>query len=172
MTLNAGPCAIACPALREILSLAEPGRLVVELTEQVAVADYPQLRGALQALRDAGVRLAVDDAGAGFASLLHILKLAPDIIKLDRELIANVDVDPMRRSLAASLRRFAHESGAVVVAEGIETAAELNVLRDLEIDHGQGFHLARPALPAEFPDAVSEGSARVREHLLQLSAAA
>lgn len=172
LTLNAGPHAIACPALREILRLAEPDRLVVELTEQVAVSDYPHLREALQGLRDSGVRVAVDDAGSGFASLLHILKLAPDIIKLDRELIANVDVDPMRRSLAASLRRFAHESGAVVVAEGIESAAELRALRTLQIDHGQGFHLARPVCLESFEDAVEQGSARVREHLVALSTAA
>lgn len=172
LTLNAGPHAIACTRLREILHVADSNRLVVELTEQVAVADYPQLRAALQHLRDAGVRLAVDDAGSGFASLIHILKLAPDIIKLDRELTANVHIDPMRRSLASSLRRFAHESGAVVVAEGIETAAELKVLSALDIDHGQGFHLARPVALDAFDDAVEAGSMRIREHQLQVAAAA
>lgn len=172
LTVNAGPEAVSCEGFAWILDAVDPDRIVVELTEQAAVADYLPLRDALQCLRESGVRLAVDDAGSGFASLIRILKLAPDIIKLDRELTANLDADPVRRSLASSLQRFAHETGAVVIAEGIETPAELQVLRELDIDHGQGFHLARPVPPDELARAVEEGSIRIRRHLLQAVPAA
>ena len=90
------------------------------------------------------MRLAIDDAGAGFASLMHILKLAPDFIKLDRELINGIDIDPVRRALAGSLMRFAEDTGATLIAEGVETATELLALSDLGIRHAQGFYLARP----------------------------
>jgi len=165
LAINAGPRAIACERIADAMEAADPARLIVELTEHIAVGDYPRLASALQQLRELGVRLAVDDAGAGFASLMHILKLAPDFIKLDRELTAGIDIDPVRRSLAASLLRFAHETGAVIVAEGIETAAELTVLHDLGIDHGQGFHLARPGPPDALRKAAREGAARIDQDL-------
>ncbi len=145
LSLNAGPDALASAAIAEALAEADPARVVVELTEHVKVDDYPQLAEAIGRLRGSGIRLAIDDAGAGFASLMHILKLAPDFIKLDRELISGVDIDPVRQSLAGSLIRFAEETGAIIVAEGIETADELGIIRDLGIRHGQGFHLALPA---------------------------
>ena len=114
MTVNAGPDALASRARRA--ARGRPGvRIVVELTEHAAVEDYPVLAAALGGLRAGGVRLAIDDAGAGFASLMHILRLAPDFIKLDRQLIWGLDLDPVRRSLAASLMRFAEESGASIV---------------------------------------------------------
>jgi EAL domain-containing protein (putative c-di-GMP-specific phosphodiesterase class I) len=88
--------------------------------------------------------LAVDDTGAGVSSLAHILKLAPDWIKLDRALTTGVDRDPVRRALASSLVTFADETGSLIVAEGIETDAELAVLRSLGIRYGQGFYLRPP----------------------------
>ena len=125
LTVNAGPDALAGADIGALFAGAEESRIVVELTEHAAVEDYPRLASALDGLRSAGVRLAIDDAGAGFASLMHILRLAPDFIKLDRQLISGLDVDPAKRSLAASLMRFGEESGATIVAEGVETAAEL-----------------------------------------------
>lgn len=157
LSLNAGPQALAHPRVRETLASADPSRIVIELTEHAAVEDYPLLVSALAGLRRAGVRLAIDDAGAGFASLMHILRLAPDFIKLDRQLISGIDLDPVRRSLAASLMRFAEETGARIVAEGVETAAELAALEDLGVRYAQGFHLARPVPIGELQRVVSAG---------------
>ncbi len=162
LTVNAGPSALACGRITEALAGVDPGRIVVELTEQIKVDDYPHLACTLRGLRDSGVRLAIDDAGAGFASLMHILKLAPDYIKLDRELISGIDIDPVRRSLADSLRRFADETGAVIIAEGIETVGELQALHDLGASHGQGFYLARPAPVGELARVARRGSTRAR----------
>ncbi len=149
LAVNAGPDALALPELPAAFGTADASRIVVELTEHVAVADYPALSGALAGLRARGVRLAIDDAGAGFASLMHILRLAPDFIKLDRQLICGIDEDPVRQSLASSLMRFAEETGATIIAEGVESAAELMTLEELGICHAQGYHLARPVPVSE-----------------------
>ena len=89
--------------------------------------------------------VSIDDTGSGYSSLAHILKLAPDFIKLDRDLVSGIDVDPVRRALAGSLVRFATETGAQIVAEGVETEDELAVLRQLGLRYGQGYYLGRPA---------------------------
>ena len=116
----------------------------MELTEETKVDDYPRLSRALEDLCLLGVRLAIDDTGAGFASFAHILKLAPDIIKLDRELTSGIDLDPVRAALATALVSFAAQIGAEIIAEGIETPTELEVLRNLGIHYGQGYLLCRP----------------------------
>jgi PAS domain S-box-containing protein len=144
LSVNAGPDTVVSPEFQELLRSVPPCRLVVELTEHVAVTDYPALTDALDALRSRGVRLAVDDAGSGFSSLQHILNLKPDIIKLDRSLVDGIDSDPARRALAGSLLTFANEIGAQVIAEGIENLREQTVLRRLGVRYGQGFHLGRP----------------------------
>ncbi|HEX4466436.1 MAG TPA: EAL domain-containing protein [Solirubrobacteraceae bacterium] len=161
LSVNVGPEALCSPELAAALSRTDPGRVVVELTEHVQIENYHDLADVARGLRERGVRLAIDDAGAGFASLMHILKLAPDFIKLDRELTSGIDVDPVRRCLADSLVRFADETGAVIVAEGIETAGELATLRELGVFHGQGFHLARPAPIEGLTAACSAGSKTV-----------
>lgn len=120
-------------------------RLVVELTEHVRVEDYDLVKLLLDRLRRLGARIAVDDAGAGFASLRHIVHLAPDVIKLDRGLIRCCDVDPVRRTLAEALAGFAQRIGAALVAEGVETAGELDTLRAIGVGQAQGYLLARPA---------------------------
>jgi EAL domain-containing protein (putative c-di-GMP-specific phosphodiesterase class I) len=162
LTLNAGPEALCSPTLLAALAAADPGRLVIELTEHVAVEDYPALNEALSELRASGVRLAIDDAGSGFASLMHILRLAPEFIKLDRQLISSIDVDPVRRSLASSLMRFAEETGATMIAEGVETASELDVLEGLGIRHAQGYYLGRPAPIGQIDLSVRGGRAAAR----------
>lgn len=144
LTINVGPDVIAAPELAQILAGADPTRVVLELTEHFPVEDYERLRGALCDLRARGTRLAIDDTGAGFASLAHILKLSPDVIKLDRDLARGIDEDPIRRSLAAALVTFAQRIGAQVVAEGLETDAELATVRELGIGLGQGYLLGRP----------------------------
>jgi EAL domain-containing protein (putative c-di-GMP-specific phosphodiesterase class I) len=95
-------------------------------------------------LRQRGVRLAVDDAGAGYACFQHILKLRPDFIKLDRGLVAGLDTDPAQRSLAAAVAMFAHQIGAAIIAEGIETRSELAAACALGLSCAQGYLIARP----------------------------
>ena len=160
LAVNAGPETITSTALRDLLhSAVDPRRIVVELTEHVQVDDYEGLGLTLMQLRRSGIRLAIDDTGAGFASLAHILRLAPDFIKLDRALVTGIDVDPVRRALAAALVAFAADTGAVIIAEGIENAAEFQALHDLGIRRGQGFHLGRPGPLEAIPDALAPSGA-------------
>jgi PAS domain S-box-containing protein len=128
-------------------SILEPlGRqAVLELTEHVEVSDYAALRVAIARL-GSGVRLAIDDAGAGFASFRHILELAPDYVKLDRGIIHGVGDDPARQALVAGMVHFAGKTGTTLIAEGVETAGEARELRALGVTLGQGYHLGRPAL--------------------------
>jgi len=143
LTLNVSPTTAMRPELTDSLS-NERERLILEITEHAQVEDYDDLLSALGSLRAAGVRLAVDDAGAGYASLQHILRLCPDIIKLDITLVRDIDRDPIKRALAASLVAFGREIGSMITAEGIETADELAALVDLGVPWGQGYHLGRP----------------------------
>jgi PAS domain S-box-containing protein len=117
--------------------------IVLEITEHEAIDDYVSLRRRIDEI-GIPLRLAVDDAGAGYASLRHILELRPDIVKLDRSLVVDIDGDPVRQGLVAGLRHFASIARARVVAEGIETQAEFAVLVDLGIELGQGYLLGRP----------------------------
>jgi EAL domain-containing protein (putative c-di-GMP-specific phosphodiesterase class I) len=118
---------------------------VIEVTEHVPVEDYDALNAHLEGLRARGTRLAIDDAGAGFASLRHILLLHPDVIKLDVSLTRGVEDDIARRALASAFISFAAEIGATIVAEGIETRTQFETLRRLGVRYGQGWYLARPA---------------------------
>jgi EAL domain-containing protein (putative c-di-GMP-specific phosphodiesterase class I) len=132
------------PGLPDVLREHAP-RIVLEITEHERVEDYEALTAQLEILRESGTRLAIDDAGAGFASLRHALRLAPDIIKADMSIVRGVDADDGRRALASALVSFAQQMGMTIVAEGIETAGELHALRQLGVRYGQGFYLARPA---------------------------
>lgn len=117
--------------------------VVIEVTEHVAIEDYPAVRAAIAAL-GSDVSLAVDDAGAGFASLRHVIELRPQYLKLDRTLVGKVDRDLTRQAMVAGLVKFAERSGCRVIAEGIETGDELVMLRGLGIPLGQGYLLGRP----------------------------
>jgi EAL domain-containing protein (putative c-di-GMP-specific phosphodiesterase class I) len=119
-------------------------RIVVEITEHEPVDDYEELAHALRPLRDLGVRIAIDDAGAGYASLRHTLALDPDIVKADITLTRDIDTDRAKRALASALISFADEMSMTMVAEGIETEAELKTLRSLGVRFGQGYFLAEP----------------------------
>jgi EAL domain-containing protein (putative c-di-GMP-specific phosphodiesterase class I) len=124
-------------------------RIVLELTERHEVADYGQLGAALAPLRAAGLRVAVDDAGAGFASMRHIVELKPDLIKLDRDVIAGINADPRLRALGAAMVGFARELGACLVAEGVETEAELAAVKLLGMNPAQGYLLGIPTVATE-----------------------
>lgn len=147
LALNVSPQAVSAPALRDILNNCDGSRVLLELTEQSDVHDYDRLVAALDDLQCLGARLAVDDTGAGFASLQRIINLKPNVIKLDRALVTGIDADPARRALASAMLAFGREIGATVVAEGIENARENTVVRRLGVRYGQGFHLGRPSPP-------------------------
>jgi len=141
--VNLSPSLLADPAA--LLFLDElPDRLVIELTEQEAVDDYEVLRRDLAPWLSRGVRIAIDDTGAGYSSLRHVIELTPDFLKLDRELVRDLDSDVNRRALVSAVVAFASEVGTSVIAEGVETDTELEVLRDAEVDLVQGYLLARP----------------------------
>jgi EAL domain-containing protein (putative c-di-GMP-specific phosphodiesterase class I) len=144
LSVNASAETIVAGGLEPLLAGHDPERIMLELTEHAAVPDYGALERALVPLRMRGVGLAVDDAGAGYAGLQHILRLRPDVLKLDMALTRDIDQDRARRSLATALVHFARETRAVIVAEGIETDAELATLRDLGIQRGQGYLLGKP----------------------------
>lgn len=144
LSINLSPAALLDPEMAGMLCGAHAGRLVVELTEHVEVGDYDQVRRVAQIVRSAGALLAVDDVGAGYSSLLHVVKIVPDLIKLDRCLIQGLDLDPVRRHLCGALAAFGRRIDAEVVAEGIETAGELEVVQELGISLGQGYLLDRP----------------------------
>jgi PAS domain S-box-containing protein len=149
---------------------------VIEVTEHVIIDNYAAVRKAVDEIE--GCRLAVDDAGAGFASLKHILELRPDIVKLDMSVVRDIDTNPARQAMAAGMCHFAEQSGTIIIAEGIETEAEAECLRNLGVPLGrggilgQGFHFARPsALPWGGagawtpPNRGGGGSAQVGEHV-------
>ena len=138
------PATALDPRFCELL-LDVAGRVVIEITEHAQVDDYDALRDALAPLRERGAQLAIDDVGAGFANLRHILRLAPDLVKLDLSLTHEISKDPAREALASSLVGFAEGVGALIVAEGISSDEDLALLRSLGVDYGQGFHLARPS---------------------------
>jgi len=145
LSVNASPSTLCTAEFAQAIAVVPGARLAIEITEHAPVADYRALRAALTKLRARGVQLMVDDAGAGFASLKHIIDLRPDVIKLDLSLVRDIDTDPLRQALAASLLAFANEIGASIIAEGIETYGELEALRTLGVRHGQGYLLARPS---------------------------
>ncbi|MGZ4547560.1 MAG: sensor domain-containing phosphodiesterase [Blastococcus sp.] len=153
VSVNLSPETLMCPGVSGALARSpiHPARIVLEITEHSSVEDYNDLARALRPLREAGMRIAVDDAGAGYATFRHILALSPDVIKLDRTLIAGIDRDPARRALAAAVVSFAGETRTSVVAEGLETAAEFRTVLRLGVDSGQGYLLGRPTvLPEEW----------------------
>jgi EAL domain-containing protein (putative c-di-GMP-specific phosphodiesterase class I) len=150
MSVNVSPTTAMSEDLRRCLAVAPGHRVVVELTEHARVRDYEALWPSFDELRAQGVRIAVDDAGAGYAGLQHILRLQPDIVKLDNDLTRHIHADPARRALAAAMTTFAREIGAALVAEGIETREDLETLQAIGIPWGQGYHLAQPgALPLD-----------------------
>jgi EAL domain-containing protein (putative c-di-GMP-specific phosphodiesterase class I) len=146
--LNCSPATICDDRLMALLAGCPSRGIILEITEHAMVDDYRQLEETLPALRARGVALAVDDTGAGFSSLRHILRLSPEIIKLDISLTQGLRHDPVRRTLAECLVRFASRTGSELFAEGIEDPADLAEWRDLGADAAQGYLLGRPgALP-------------------------
>jgi EAL domain-containing protein (putative c-di-GMP-specific phosphodiesterase class I)/ActR/RegA family two-component response regulator len=150
ISVNASHRVAMHQGLLGLLDEAPVERLVVEITEHEPVEDYAAFTSALRLLRERGVRIAIDDAGAGFSSLRHTLRLAPDIVKLDMSITRNVDTDRGRRALASAMISFADEMGMAIVAEGVETEGEHATLKELGVPFGQGYLFARPG-PLPYP---------------------
>jgi PAS domain S-box-containing protein len=144
LSVNASPETLVSKEFRELIGGMHGGSLVVEVTEHAAVEDYEPLQRAIDRLRQDGVRLAIDDAGAGFASLKHIVRLLPEFIKLDIFLIRDIHKDPVKRAVVAGMLGVATQIGGKVIAEGVETADELRVLFELGVEWAQGYYLGRP----------------------------
>lgn len=143
VAVNVSPATALAPELEQIIAAAPEGRLVVEVTEHSKVADYDALCAALARLR-ARARIAIDDVGAGYSGLRRILDLRPDILKLDMSLTRDVDTDPARASLVQAMVSFATGIGCRIVAEGVETEAEMKALEALGVGYGQGWYFSRP----------------------------
>lgn len=142
LSINLSPEAIVGGDVAALLSRTDRP-IVVEVTEHAAIASYGAIRAALD--RCGPIRVAVDDAGAGYASLHHILELQPDIVKLDLALVRDIDVDPARQAMAAGLVHFAAQAGMVLLAEGVETREEARLLSALGVGLGQGYLFGKPA---------------------------
>jgi EAL domain-containing protein (putative c-di-GMP-specific phosphodiesterase class I)/response regulator of citrate/malate metabolism len=144
LAVNVSPETAASDRLQDLLDVPDATRIVLEMTEHSPIDDYDGLREALREPREKGVRLAVDDAGAGFSSLRHIVRLEPDFIKLDVTLTRDIEGDPVRQALAVALVSFSAQVGATVVAEGVESTQQLDALRSAGIRYAQGFYLGMP----------------------------
>ncbi len=149
LSVNASPELLASDWLSALVQSRPERKILVEVTEHVAVADYGMLQQAIARLRSHGAMIAVDDAGAGYSGLQHIIQIQPDVIKLDTSLVRNVDTDPARRALLSALIFFARETGCSMVAEGIETESQRIILQALGVAKGQGYLLGRPVPIAE-----------------------
>jgi EAL domain-containing protein (putative c-di-GMP-specific phosphodiesterase class I) len=163
IAMNVSPATLLTPECGELLDQLPLDRILLELSEHDRVADYDALKAVLDPMRARGMRLAIDDVGAGFSSLRHIVVTAPDVIKLDRSIIDGVATDPVLTTLVRSLVDFGRGCDASVVAEGIETAGDATALLALGVDYGQGWHYGRPG-PA---DALADQAPRARTRLGQ-----
>jgi EAL domain-containing protein (putative c-di-GMP-specific phosphodiesterase class I) len=149
--INLSPAALLDRRLYELTAQWPARRIVIEITEHDIVKEYDLLLAALEPIRASGAKLAVDDAGAGYSSFKHILRLKPDYIKLDISLTRNIDQHPGQRALAAAITNFGNETGSVVVAEGVETEAELRTLKALHVGKAQGYLFGKPS-PLSFAE--------------------
>ena len=155
LTVNVAPVVLASGGLLELVDQTLHPRLVLEITEHHTI-DPLSLLGPIERVREAGVRIAIDDTGSGYATLSALLRIKPDIIKLDRDLVRGIDQDPVRRAMARALVQFTREDGpADLVAEGIETQAEATALVDLGVTLGQGYFLGNPGPVSQLPQSIS-----------------
>ncbi len=158
LSVNLSPSSLTAAEIQAVLPPGGLDDLVIEVTENELVSGDPAVTAAIAALRARGARLAVDDVGAGYAGLTHVMRLAPDVIKLDRALTTGIEDDPVKAALVSSFVRYARDIDATVCGEGIETLDALTRLAALDVAYGQGYLIARPAAPWPPIDAdVAEG---------------
>ena len=144
LNVNVSPTTLCSPDFFDAMAAVPADRLVVEVTEHAAVDDYGELQTASARLAAAGIWLAIDDVGMGFSGLNRILQSSPRELKLDAAVIRDVHASLVKQALIQSFCSFGDRAGVEIVAEGIESAAELDALRALGIKLGQGYHLGRP----------------------------
>jgi EAL domain-containing protein (putative c-di-GMP-specific phosphodiesterase class I) len=144
LAVNLSPQSILDPRFSALFESLPVDRLILEVTEHAVIESYPEIERVLASLRQRGLRLAVDDAGAGHSSFRHVLDLKPDLIKLDMSLTRDIHSDSARRALAEALTRFGREMGCQIVAEGAENDLELEALRDIGVTKVQGYLVGRP----------------------------
>jgi EAL domain-containing protein (putative c-di-GMP-specific phosphodiesterase class I) len=147
LSINASPALMTSGRLEDILADQPLHRLIIEITEHNLAESVDALTKQVADLQRRGAWVAIDDAGTGYSSLSQILKLAPDIIKMDRTLVSDVDTDPMKRALANAIVTFTSQAKVGLIAEGVETEAELRTLEEIGVPYAQGYLLARPSLP-------------------------
>ncbi len=152
VTCNVSAAALLSPRFTDNLQKQPLDRMLLEISEHDIVKDYDRLREILQPLRDAGLRIAIDDAGTGYASMHHILQLHPEVIKLDMSLVRDIDSNLPKRSLAMSMVMFAKSIGSKLVAEGVETRSEMETLTKLGVDMVQGYHVQHPTTLAQIEE--------------------
>jgi diguanylate cyclase (GGDEF)-like protein len=166
LALNVSPIGLLAPPVQDVL----PGDLsdvVIELTEHELFAAEEALEARLAELRARGARVALDDAGAGYAGLQQLIRVAPEILKIDRSLVHGAHADPSRYALLEALVSFAGTTGAAVCGEGVEDLADLHALADLDATYAQGYALARPTAawtalsPSVAATAVVRGGVRL-----------
>ena len=163
LSVNVGPQALLSAPVADVFTDAGDLRgVVVEITEQSAVDNYAALSDAIAPVRAAGALLAVDDAGAGFASLKHITVLRPDFVKVDRDLVAGIDADETKAAVVEALGMFTSRLDSWLVAEGVETIAELDRLLSLHVPLAQGYGLGRPRPAMEQADPTAVALCRRR----------
>lgn len=166
LTVNVGPDAVLSePVAAAFADAGDLRGVVVEITEETPVACYDALVAAVAPLRAAGALLAVDDAGAGFASLKHIMVLRPDFVKLDRDLVAGIDTDETKAAVVEALGLFTSRIDAWLIAEGVETTAELDRLLSLRVPLAQGYGLGLPAPVMGAADRDAVALCRRRMHV-------
>ncbi len=163
LAFNVSPAALLAPEVDRVLP-GDLSGLVIELTEDDLFSTDAALDRKVEVLRGRGARIAVDDAGAGYAGLQQVVRIKPDILKLDRSLISGIHADASKTALLEAMARFATTTGAAVCGEGVETLDELRVLRGHDITYGQGFVLGRPGPPwaTVDPRAADEVTSEVR----------
>ncbi len=145
LSINLSPSTVLSGEIDRLLADVDLSRVVIELTEHAAVDDYGFLNVALDRWRNQGLRVAVDDAGGGYASFAHVVHARPDFIKLDSSLTADIDIDTRKQALAEAISRFATQVGIELIAEGIEREPQLELLRRFGARYGQGYYLGHPA---------------------------
>ena len=130
------------------------GQTVMEITENSVIDDFARMRDVVRRLREQGFRIAIDDAGAGYAGLQTMVEIEPDFIKLDMSLIRNLGSSLVKQKLVGTLRDFCHQADITLMAEGIETRDQLDTLIRLGIEYGQGFLFAHPGSPYPLQDTI------------------
>lgn len=144
LALNLSDASLTSSKLPDVLADLDPGRIVLELSEVAVIKSYEVTKRFVDSLRDRGIRLAVDDVGAGEIDLWHILRLEPAVIKVDMSLVRDIETTPRNRALIRGISAMAQDLGIMVVAEGIEAPEEEDMLLELGVQYGQGYLFGKP----------------------------